>query len=295
MAGLAVRDLVKSFDHRRVLDGITFDAPPGDILAVIGPSGCGKTTLFRTILGELRPEAGQVLIDGKDVTRVPQEKRGVGIVYQSYALFPHLTVAENVAYGLRVRKTPDAALRRKVGEMLDLARLQDKADAYPATLSGGEKQRVALARALAVEPNLLLLDEAFTALDATTRGEVIQEVRGIIKRMGVTTLLITHDQEEAFLFSRHVLVLNEGKVVTKDEPERVMTHPHPFVQEFVKMCLFHQAKVEEDAQGRTFVTTEGGAEIPIHIPGVKPGDVVHVMVKKGPSSESIEVWPNDAR
>jgi ABC-type sulfate/molybdate transport systems ATPase subunit len=218
----------------------------------------------------------------------------VGIVYQSYALFPHMTVKENVAYGLRVRRTPRAKLEARVEEMLDLVQLRDKAAERPDVLSGGERQRVALARALAVEPRLLLLDEAFTALDATTRTEVVQEVRSIIKRLGVTTLLITHDQEEAFLFSRHVLVLNDGKVVTMDTPDRVMMYPHPFVQDFVKMVLIHEAKVERDGDGRTFVTAEGGAEIPIEIPGVRPGDVVHVMVKKGPT-QSIEVWPTDAQ
>lgn len=293
MATLRVEDLRRSFGDREVLKGISFEVPSGDILAIIGPSGCGKTTLFRCILGELHPDSGRVLIDGKDVTQVTQEERGVGIVYQGYALFPHLTVFENVAYGLRVRKTPHAKLRARVDEMLRLVKLEAKADALPGTLSGGEKQRVALARALAVQPALLLLDEAFTALDATTRGQVVQEVRSIIRRAGVTTLLITHDQEEAFLFSRHVLLLNAGEVVTLDRPENVMTHPHPFVQDFVKMMVFHQAKVETDGRGRTFVTTDGGAEIPIDIPGVAAGDVVHVMVKKGVAKASVEVWPVD--
>jgi ABC-type Fe3+/spermidine/putrescine transport system ATPase subunit len=292
MASLRVQGLSKSFGRRAVLDGVSFEVPSGDIVAVIGPSGGGKTTLFRCILGEVRPEAGCVVVDGEDVTLAAPERRGVGIVYQGYALFPHMTAAQNVAYGLRVRRRPRAEVEARVREMLELVQLADKAESYPATLSGGEKQRVALARALAVNPRLLLLDEAFTALDATTRSQVVQEVRGIIKRLGVTTLLITHDQEEAFLFSRRVLVLNEGKVVTIDAPERVMRHPHPFVQEFVKMCLIQEAKVESYASGTMFVTAEGGAQIPIQIPGVAPGDVVHVMVKKGPT-QSIEVWPTN--
>jgi ABC-type Fe3+/spermidine/putrescine transport system ATPase subunit len=293
VARLGIDGVSKSFGRKRVLDGITFDVPQGDILAVIGPSGCGKTTLFRVILGELRADEGRILIDGVDVTHLPPEKRGVGIVYQNYALFPHMSVADNVGYGLRMRGVDAAKRAAKVKEMLELVQLTGKEEARPHLLSGGEKQRVALARALAVEPRILLLDEAFTALDATTRAQIVQEVRGIIQRAGVTTLLITHDQEEAFLFSRHVLVLNEGRVVTLDAPERVMTHPHLFVQEFVKMCLIHQARVEADERGDTFVTTDGGAEIPIHIPGVRPGDIVHVMVKKGPT-ERIEVWRTDA-
>ncbi|HEX2021790.1 MAG TPA: ABC transporter ATP-binding protein [Candidatus Thermoplasmatota archaeon] len=293
MATLEIEHVRKSFGDKEVLRDVHFKVPSGDILALIGPSGCGKTTLFRMILGEVAPDAGRILVDGRDVTRVPQEERGVGIVYQGYALFPHFSVRENVAYGLRVRRIPRAQREAKVDEMLRLVQLEDRADAKPAVLSGGEKQRVALARALAVEPSILLLDEAFTALDATTRGEVVQEVRQVIKRFGVTTLLITHDQEEAFLFSRHVVVLHEGKVITQDLPEKVMTHPHPFVQDFVKMCLFHQAKVREREDGTTYVETEGGAEIPIHIPGVAVGDVVHVMVKKGTGTQSVEVWPRD--
>jgi ABC-type Fe3+/spermidine/putrescine transport system ATPase subunit len=293
VATLSVRDLEVAYGAKEVLRGVSFEARPGDILAIIGPSGCGKTTLFRAILGEVEPQRGVIAIDENDVTRARPEARGVGIVYQSYALFPHLTVAENVAYGLRVRRRKRADVEKRVAEMLDLVQLAGRGHEPVEKLSGGEKQRVALARALAVEPRILLLDEAFTALDASTRGEVVQEVRAIIKRLRVTTLLITHDQEEAFLFARHVLVLNEGKVVTLDDPERVMTHPHPFVQDFVKMCVFHQAKVETDRDGQAYVITEGGAQIPINIPGVSAGDVVHVMVKKGASRETIEVWPRD--
>jgi ABC-type Fe3+/spermidine/putrescine transport system ATPase subunit len=292
---LEVLGLSKGLDGKRVLDNVRFRAEAGDIVAVIGPSGGGKTTLFRCILGELPPDGGRVILDHEDVTEKAPEKRGVGIVYQNYALFPHLTVEQNIAYGLRARRVPRPQAARRVAELLELVRLPSKGDAFPHRLSGGEKQRVALARALAVQPRLLLLDEAFAALDATTRTEVVQEVRSIIKRLDLTTLLITHDQEEAFLFARHVLVLNEGRVVTMDEPAKVMQHPHPFIRDFMKMVVFQEAKVEEYASGQQFVTTEGGAQIGIHIPGVKTGDTVHVMVKKGPQSQSVEVWPADAR
>jgi ABC-type Fe3+/spermidine/putrescine transport system ATPase subunit len=292
VAELRIDHLSKAFGEKRVLDDVSFDLPSGDIMSVIGPSGGGKTTLFRCILGDLRPDAGRVSIDGDDVTRVAPDKRGVGVVFQSYALFPHMSVRENVAYGLRMRRVKRDQRDARVEEMLRLVQLERRGEERPDTLSGGERQRVALARALAVEPRLLLLDEAFTALDATTRSQVIQEVRRIIKSLGVTTLLITHDQEEAFLFSRRVLVLNAGRVVTVDEPTRVMRHPHPFIQDFVKMCLIQEAKVETYSSGQLFVTAEGGAQIPIQIPGVAPGDVVHVMVKKGPT-QRIEVWPAD--
>ena len=293
MPTIDIQDLKKRFGDQEVLRSVNMVARAGDIVALIGPSGCGKTTLLRCVLGELTPDGGRILIDGEDVTRTPVEKRGVGIVYQSYALFPHMTVAENVGYGLRLRKTPPAQVRDRVREMLELVRLENKEDQYPARLSGGERQRVALARALAVEPRALLLDEAFAALDATTRSQVVQEVRGIIKRLNLTTILITHDQEEAFLFSRHVVVLNDGCVVTAGRPEEVMAHPHPFIQGFVKMALFHRARVELDPDGRQFVTLKDGTRVNINMPGMEAGDEVHVMVKKGGRSERIEVWPGD--
>ena len=293
MSSLEVRGLSKAFGEKPILHDVSFRAPKGDILSVIGPSGCGKTTLFRCILGELPVDAGRVLLEGADVTDVPVQRRGVGIVYQNYALFPHLTVGENVAYGLRARGTERKATLDRMRAALDLVQLATKEDRHPQELSGGERQRVALARALAVEPRVLLLDEAFAALDATTRTEVVHEVRTIIKRVGITTLLITHDQEEAFLFSRHVLVLNAGRVVAQGTPEEVMTHEDPFIQDFVKMVHLSRSKVETDGRGNPVVHVEGGQVIPIHLPGIEPGDQVHVMIKKGPKTESIEVWPDD--
>ncbi len=296
MPTLHVEHLSKGFDGTPVLDDVSFKAREGDIMSVIGPSGCGKTTLFRCILGELEPDHGAILLDGRDVRDVPVERRGVGIVYQNYALFPHMTVGRNVAYGLRAAGRPAREIKERVTEMLDLVGLTRAADRYPRALSGGEMQRVALARALAVEPGVLLLDEAFAALDATTRSEVVHEVRSIIRRAGVTTLLITHDQEEAFLFSRHVVVLNDGLVVTSGTPEAVMAHEHPFIRDFVKMILLTRSRVDVDAEGRPFVVLDCGQRIPVTVPGVATGDHVHVMIKKGPRRQRIdiwEVWPDD--
>ena len=294
MPRLRVEDLHKAFNQKNVLEGVSFDVPAGGIMSIVGPSGCGKTTLFRCILGEIGPDGGRVLLDGQDVTRVPVEQRGVGIVYQSYALFPHMSVADNVAYGLRARGESADKTAARVREMLELVQLTGEADKFPDEISGGERQRVALARALAVKPHVLLLDEAFAALDATTRSDVVQEVRRIIRSMGVTTLLITHDQEEAFLFSHHVLVLNEGRIVVSGTPREVMAYDHPFIQEFVKMILLASGTVASDERGRTFVMLEDGDELPITTQGVKPGDEVHVMIKKGLQTESIDVWPYDA-
>ena len=294
MARIHVEGVSKTLGQRKVLDHVDLHAATGDIVALIGPSGCGKTTLLRTILGEVRPDAGRIIIDGQDVTRLRVEKRRVSIVYQDYALFPHMTVAENVGYGLRIRRWKKDKMRRRVDELLAMVKLEEQRDQYPRSLSGGQQQRVALARALAIEPRLLLLDEAFTALDSNTRTELVAQVRDIIRRLKVTTILVTHDQEEAFLFARHVVVLNEGRVVVSGRPETVMKHKHSFVQDFVKMVLFHRTTVQQDTSGRRYVQVEGGAKIPLALAGVRPGDEVHVMVKKGPERERVEVWPIDA-
>lgn len=285
-----MRNLHKRFQDREILKGVSFECGPGEIVAIIGPSGCGKTTLLRTILGEIEPEDGQILLDGHEITHERVWKRGVGIVYQRYALFPHMTVYDNIAYGLRVRGDTKEAIGERVAQLLDMVHLKGKEEMYPERLSGGERQRVAVARALAVEPRILLLDEAFTALDATTRHRVIEEVREIIRRLNLTTLLVTHDQEEAFLFSTRVVVLNAGKVVVDGTPEQVMQHAHPFIQDFVKVALFHKGTVEKDSRGNLFVPLENGSRIPIEIPGIQAGDPVQVMVKKTGDTESIEVW-----
>jgi sulfate transport system ATP-binding protein len=295
MSSVQVRGLFKRMGDREVLQGVDLDVPAGDIVSLIGPSGCGKTTLLRCILGELEPDAGRILVDGEDITHTRVRKRRVGIVYQDYALFPHMSVAENVGYALRVRRWPRERVRRRVDELLDLVHLQPNRDQYPRSLSGGQAQRVALARALALEPRVLLLDEAFTALDSTTRVELLEQVRDIIKRLNVTTIMVTHDQEEAFLFARHVVVLNEGRVVVAGQPEVVMKHPHPFVQDFVKMVMFHRTTVKADANGQRYVQVQGGAYVPLALPGLQTGDEVHVMIKKGPDRERVEVWPIERR
>jgi ABC-type Fe3+/spermidine/putrescine transport system ATPase subunit len=291
MARIHVEKVTKSLGGRKILDGVDLNAGPGDIVALIGPSGCGKTTLLRSILGEVRPDSGRIILDGQDVTQMRVEKRRVSIVYQDYALFPHMTVEQNVGYGLRIRRWPRAKQQRRIDELLAMVHLEDQREKYPRNLSGGQQQRVAIARALAVEPRILLLDEAFTALDTVTRTELVAQVRDIIKRLKVTTIMVTHDQEEAFLFAKHVIVLNEGKVVVSGKPEAVMKHKHSFVQDFVKMVLFQRATVQKDPAGKRYVQIESGAKIPLAITGVREGDEVHVMVKKGPERESVEVWP----
>ncbi|TLZ81881.1 MAG: ABC transporter ATP-binding protein [Methanobacteriota archaeon] len=295
MPTLEVRGLSKSIDGHPVLKDVTFGLQDGELAAILGPSGGGKTTLFRCILGELTPEAGEIFIDGQEVGQLPTERRGIGVVYQSFALFPHLSVADNIGYGLRARRVPADTASERISEMLDLVHLQGKENRFPRELSGGERQRVALARALCVGPKILLLDEAFGSLDATMRTQVVQEVRSIIRRQKVTTLFITHDQEEAFMFARRMIVLNDGRVVASGSPETMMKHSDPFIQDFMKMVLFADAIVQMGPDGAPYITLDGGAKIPVHIPDVRGGEKVHVMVKKGAEAERIEVWQRDAK
>ena len=220
------------------LAGIDLAIESGELLALLGPSGCGKTTLLRTIAGLEFPDRGRVRFEGRDVTALSARKRHVGFVFQHYALFNHLTVFENVAFGLRVRgwfrRPRRAELERKVGELLELVQLGEFARRHPAQLSGGQRQRVALARALAVEPQILLLDEPFGALDARVRADLRRWLRGLHDRIHVTSVFVTHDQEEAFELADRVAVMNKGRIEQIGDPETLYTHPaNPFVCRFL--------------------------------------------------------------
>jgi sulfate transport system ATP-binding protein len=220
------------------LDGVDLTIESGELLALLGPSGCGKTTLLRTIAGLEFPDRGSVRFEGRDVTNITARKRHVGFVFQHYALFAHLSVFENVAFGLRVRgfrqRLRKAELVRRVRELLDLVQLGDLAARYPAQLSGGQRQRVALARALAVEPEILLLDEPFGALDARVRGDLRRWLRGLHARIHVTSVFVTHDQEEAFELADRIAVMNKGRIEQLADPETLYTKPvNPFVCHFL--------------------------------------------------------------
>ncbi|HKE47320.1 MAG TPA: sulfate ABC transporter ATP-binding protein [Rhodanobacteraceae bacterium] len=235
---IELADIAYRYTDAVALDGIDLSIQSGELLALLGPSGCGKTTLLRVIAGLEFPDRGTVRFEGRDVTRVAARKRHVGFVFQHYALFNHLTVFENVAFGLRVRhwwKRPRRAeLKRRVGELLDLVQLGAHAQRYPAQLSGGQRQRVALARALAVEPEILLLDEPFGALDARVRGDLRRWLRGLHDRIHVTSVFVTHDQEEAFDLADRIAVMNHGRIEQLADPQTLYTHPaSPFVCRFL--------------------------------------------------------------
>jgi sulfate/thiosulfate transport system ATP-binding protein len=257
--GIEVRNISKRFGNFVALDNVSLNFPPGELTALLGPSGCGKTTLLRIIAGLEQPDAGQVYLDGEDASGSHVRERQVGFVFQHYALFKHMTVFENIAFGLRVKprnqRPSESEIRKKVMSLLELVQLDWLADRYPPQLSGGQRQRIALARALAVEPRVLLLDEPFGALDAKVRKELRRWLRRLHDELHVTSIFVTHDQEEALEVADQVVLMNKGKVEQIGSPDQVYNHPaSPFVYGFLgNVNLFH-GRVHEgvlDAGGVT--------------------------------------------
>jgi sulfate/thiosulfate transport system ATP-binding protein len=231
---IAVRGVTKRFGEFVALDDVSVAIAGGSLTALLGPSGSGKSTLLRVIAGLEDPDEGKVLILGEHATGLPPQKRGVGFVFQHYAAFKHLTVRENVAFGLRIRKRPKEEIRGRVDELLELVQLNGLAERYPAQLSGGQRQRMALARALAVEPKVLLLDEPFGALDARVRKELRTWLRRLHEDVHVTTVLVTHDQEEAMDVADRIVLMNEGRIEQTGKPRDLYEHPaSEFVMGFV--------------------------------------------------------------
>jgi sulfate transport system ATP-binding protein len=231
---IAATDIVKRFGDFLALDAISLDVPEGSLTALLGPSGSGKSTLLRVIAGLESPDSGRVVIAGQDATGVPPQRRGVGFVFQHYAAFKHLSVRRNIAFGLEVRKRPKDEITRRVDELLEVMGLAGYADRLPSQLSGGQRQRMALARALAVEPKVLLLDEPFGALDANVRAELRTWLRRLHDDVGVTTVLVTHDQEEAMDVADRIAVMNAGRIEQVGAPRELYDRPaNEFVMGFL--------------------------------------------------------------
>jgi sulfate/thiosulfate transport system ATP-binding protein len=229
-----VRNVSKSFNGFKALEDVSLSVPDGSLTALLGPSGGGKSTLLRVIAGLEAPDGGDVLFSGESVTTLPAQERGVGFVFQHYAAFKHMTVRDNIAFGLKIRKRPKAEVRERVDELLALVHLGGWADRYPAQLSGGQRQRMALARALAVQPRVLLLDEPFGALDATVRKELRDWLRRLHDEVHVTTIFVTHDQEEALEVAQQVAVINGGRIEQTGTPDDLYERPaNSFVMGFV--------------------------------------------------------------
>ena len=232
--GIVVENVSKNFGDFVALENVSLEVPSGSLTALLGPSGGGKSTLLRVIAGLEQPDSGTVILDGQDLTESPARERGVGFVFQHYAAFKHMTVRDNVSYGLKIRKVPKDECQKRVKELLELVHLDGFADRYPAQLSGGQRQRMALARALAVEPKVMLLDEPFGALDATVRKELRAWLRRLHDDVHVTTIFVTHDQEEAMEVAEQIVVLNNGRVEQEGTPRELYESPaNEFVMSFV--------------------------------------------------------------
>ena len=258
-AYLDVADVAKRFRETRVLEGLRLQVRAGELVSLLGPSGCGKTTLLRIIAGLLAADRGAIALDGVDITRVPVHKRNVGVVFQSYALFPHLTVADNVAFGLRARGTSSADIAPAVSRALALVRLSEYADRGIVALSGGQQQRIAVARALAVRPKLLLLDEPLSALDRKLRETMRMELRHLLRDLDITAIFVTHDQDEALVMSDRIAVMNAGRIEQFDTPAAVYTRPAtPFVLDFVGMSTRLRGTVAEAVREELAIDTAAG-------------------------------------
>ncbi|MGF6531009.1 putative spermidine/putrescine transport system ATP-binding protein [Paraburkholderia sp. GAS206C] len=254
MAFLEIENLHKSFGANTALHHFDMKIERGEFITFLGPSGCGKTTVLRMIAGFESPTRGVIRLDGRDVTHLRTRQRKVGMVFQSYALFPNMTVADNIGFSLRVERRPQDEIRKRVGEMLDLIKLPNIAERYPWQLSGGQQQRVALARALAGKPQVLLLDEPLSALDAKIRISLRQDIRALQRELGITSIFVTHDQEEALSISDRIVVMNEGRVEQVGTSSEIYNYPRTrFVASFVGTLNILSGHVVDPANGKMAV------------------------------------------
>jgi putative spermidine/putrescine transport system ATP-binding protein len=256
---LQIDGVAKRFRQMVVLDDIALSVGKGEFVSLLGPSGCGKTTLLRILAGLLGPDRGRVILDGRDLGRLPPHRRKVGVVFQNYALFPHLTVSENVAFGLRAHRVPKARIGPRVSELLAMVQLAALAGRPIAQLSGGQQQRVAIARALAVSPDLVLLDEPLSALDRKLRETMQVELRTLLRQLGMTAIFVTHDQEEALALSDRIAVMNTGRIEQLAEPQTIYDRPAtPFVLDFVGQATVLHGEVEQQNAQNVLVRTQHG-------------------------------------
>jgi putative spermidine/putrescine transport system ATP-binding protein len=270
---VVLQDLKRSFGTTRALDGLSLEIAPGEFVALLGPSGCGKTTVLRIVAGFESADTGSVLVDGKDMLPVPAARRDMGMVFQSYSLFPNMSALDNVAFGLRMRKKAGPQRRSQATGLLDMVGLADQARQYPHQLSGGQQQRVALARALAIEPSVLLLDEPLSALDAKVRLQLREQIRSLQQRLHTTTLFVTHDQEEALSMADRVGVMRSGRLEQLAAPSELYAQPATaFVAEFVGTMNRIPGDIEGD--GRVSVL---GATLPMR--GSRPDGLVDVLIR----------------
>jgi putative spermidine/putrescine transport system ATP-binding protein len=281
---IAVRfdGVTKRFGEITAIDDISLLVRRGELMTLLGPSGCGKTTLLSLVAGFLIPDRGEIAIDGRRVTDLPTHRREIGIMFQNYALFPHMSVAANVGYGLKMRRTPKPEIARRVADALALVKLAGLEDRRPRQLSGGQQQRVALARALVIRPKVLLLDEPFSALDRNLRASMQVEIKEIQRKLGVTTIFVTHDQSEALSLSDRIAVIAEGRIRQLGTPDEIYRRPiDRFVASFVGDVNVLSARLER-SDGATAIVALGLVQVPVPartLRGTVPGEAVDLFVR----------------
>lgn len=271
----------KSFDGKEIIGNLNLDVNHGEFLTILGPSGCGKTTVLRMIAGFETADQGQILLDDQDVTQVPAEQRHVNTVFQSYALFPHMTVFENVAFGLRMQKVPQSEIEPRVMEALRMVRLAEMAQRKPHQLSGGQQQRIAIARAVVNKPKVLLLDESLCALDYKLRKQMQSELKQLQRQLGITFIFVTHDQEEALSMSDRIIVMRSGKIEQDGSPREIYEDPkNLFVARFIgEINVFQATTIDRIDEKRIRVDIEGIESIVYYEDEVKAGDKLQVLLR----------------
>ena len=279
MAFLELNAVQKKFGATTAVEGFNLQVERGEFVSFLGPSGCGKTTTLRMVAGFEMPTAGAIVIDGADMTYVPPSKRNVGMVFQSYALFPNMVVADNIGFGLQVARRPQHEVKQRVQEMLALIKMEEFGNRYPHQLSGGQQQRVALARALAIHPHVLLLDEPLSALDAKIRVALRAEIRAIQRQLNITTVYVTHDQEEALSLSDRVVVMNKGRIEQVGSPFDIYNSPRTrFVASFVGTLNVMEAVVRDRESG-VLAIDDQMIRTSQHLNGASPGDTIAVALR----------------
>ena len=264
MAILKVKNLNKYFGKVKAVQDVTFEATEGKVLSLLGPSGCGKTTTLRCIAGFENPDRGEIYLDDRKITYVPPEKRGIGMIFQNYALWPHMTVYGNLAFGLQIRKVPRDEITRKIKKVLDMVQLEGYENRYPRQMSGGQQQRIAMARALVFEPEIMLLDEPLSNLDAQLREEMRFEFTELQRKLGITAIYVTHDQAEALVISDKILILDQGKMIQFGTPKEIYSNPkNKFVAGFIAVTSFIDGRIDSftEEKKKVIVKTDDGLVI----------------------------------
>ena len=264
MAILKVKNLSKNFGKVKAVQEVSFEATEGEVLSLLGPSGCGKTTMLRCIAGFENPDRGEIYLDDRKITSIPPEKRGIGMVFQNYALWPHMTVYGNLAFGLQIRKVPKDEITKKIKKVLGMVQLEGYENRYPRQMSGGQQQRIAMARALIFEPGIMLLDEPLSNLDAQLREEMRFEFTELQRKLGITAIYVTHDQAEALVISDKILILDQGKMIQFGTPKEIYSNPkNKFVAGFIAVTSFINGRIDSftEEKKKVIVKTDDGLVI----------------------------------